>query len=488
MGETTMTDLRSASATPRGPGLRLLAPEDVSRVQGAALDRLEGDGVVPASHEAREALLAAGASEAADGALRLSAGLAEEAAARAPKRVALGARTEELDVVLEPGARLLAAGGPAAPRAQPPAGGPSGPATLEDLEAACRLADALPEVDVVAGPPLVTAPLGDEGARLAEVVCALRATRKHVQVMHVVGAATAAALADMAGAFRADEAALRRRPPLSLLGGPESFAAAAVLAVRGIPVGVLVAAPSVRDAGRGPTAASDPSPADVTEALVAFVADVLAANAAVQALAPGAAYIAPVWPALAGLPMTGPAAATFIAAATQVLTHAGLPAAAGAFATSAPAPDWQSCTDGSFAALSGGLAGAALLGGAGTVLGATAFSPAQLVADAEIFSWCATIAAGIEVDDETLAVEAIKQVGIGGDFLGQKHTRRHMKDVWRPRLLDRAPWEAWVAGGRQGAAERAAELAGTLLAGHEAEPLDAERTATLERIIATAGL
>ena len=63
-----------------------------------------------------------------------------------------------------------------------------------------------------------------------------------------------------------------------------------------------------------------------------------------------------------------------------------------------------------------------------------------------------------------------------------------MKDVWRPRLLDRASWDAWVAGGRQGAAERAAELAGTLLAGHEAEPLDAEPAATLERIIATAGL
>jgi trimethylamine--corrinoid protein Co-methyltransferase len=171
-----------------------------------------------------------------------------------------------------------------------------------------------------------------------------------------------------------------------------------------------------------------------------------------------------------------------------VLTHAGLPAAAGAFATSAPAPDWQSCTDGSFAALSGGLAGAALLCGAGTLRGGAQFSLAQLVADTEIHSWCAAIAAGIEVDDETLAVEAIKQVGVCGDFLGQKHTRRHMKDVWRPRLLDRASWDAWVAGGRQGAAERAAELAGTLLAEHEAEPLDAEPAATLERIIATAGL
>ena len=95
---------------------------------------------------------------------------------------------------------------------------------------------------------------------------------------------------------------------------------------------------------------------------------------------------------------------------------------------------------------------------------------------------------GIDVDGETLAVDAVKQVGVGGNFLGQRHTRRHMKDVWRPRLLDRAPWEAWVAGGRRGAADAADELAAELLAKHEVEPLDGERSAVLQRIIATAGL
>ena len=86
--------------------------------------------------------------------------------------------------------------------------------------------------------------------------------------------------------------------------------------------------------------------------------------------------------------------------------------------------------------------------------------------DSEVFSWTTFIAAGIDVDEETIALDAIKQVGIGGNYLGQRHTRRHMKDVWRPRLLDRTMWDAWIASGREGAYEKATALAEQLLAEH----------------------
>ena len=479
-----MTQPSPPSATRSRLALRLLEPEDVARLYVAALDRLAGDGAAPAGEEAREALLAAGAAEppgaaAREGALCLTAAIVEEAAARAPKRVVLGGRAADDDVVLEPGAALLGAGGSPAAQAEPLAGGVARGATPEDLEDVCRLADALSDVSVVVGPPVSAA--GDATAQAAEIGRALCTTTRHVQMTGVSSPGVAATTASMAAALRDDEADVRRRPPLSLLGGAGSFAAASACALRGLPVGVLVERPRAQQiAGASAT--------DVTGALIRFVADVLAANAAIQALAPGAAFIAPVWPELAGLPATGPDAAVFIVAATQVLTRIGLPVAAAAFATCAAAPDWLACTDGSFAALSAAAAGAALLTGAGTLRGGAVFSPRQLVADAEIHSWCTSVTAGIPVDDETLAVDAIKEVGIGGNFLGQKHTRRHMKDVWRPRLLDRSPWDAWVAGGRQSAADRAAEVAIGLLAEHEVEPLDAERAATLERIIATAGL
>ena len=492
----------SSSATTRSRlALRLLGPEDAERVYVAALERLAVHGVVPAGSEAREALVLAGARDAdetaaGEGALTLWAEIVEEAAARAPKRVVLGGRAADDDVVLEAGAALLGAGGLPAPHAEPLAGGPPRDATEDDLRDACGLADALADVSVVVGPPLATAPAADEVAGAADIVRAVTATAKHVQLTCLSSVGVAAAAASIAAALRDDEAGLRRRPPLSLLGDAGSFAAAAALASRGLPVGTPLAATLAalarsgsRDtASAGAKPSNEPTPATLTKAIVAFVADVLAANTAFQALAPGAAFIAPVWPALAGLPAAGPDAAIFIVAATQVLTRAGLPVCAAAYATSAAEPDWLACTDGSFAALSAAAAGASLLTGAGTLCGGAVFSPRQLVADAEIHSWCVAVATGIPVDDETLSVDTIKQVGIGGNFLGQRHTRQHMKDVWRPRLLDRTSWDAWVADGRPGAADRAAELAGALLAAHEVDQLDSEPAATLERIIATAGL
>jgi trimethylamine--corrinoid protein Co-methyltransferase len=468
--------------------LRLLAPDDVERVHAAALARLAGPGIVPAGDEARAALLAAGATPVATAsaaaeaaaALALRPELVEAAAAQAPKRIVLGGRDAAADVILEPGSARLGAGGVPAPLVEPLPGGPPRAAAPGDAGDACRLADALPDVAVVVGPPLAAS--GEGAARIRDIGLAVRTTGKHVQVMRLDSPALAAAAAELAVALRDDLSDARRRPALSLLGGAESFAAAAAFARVGLPAGALIASPAVGP--RGDEAAA----VELTDAVVGYVADVLVANAAVQALAPGAAFIAPVWPALAGLPAAGPEAATFIVAATQVLVWAGLPVAAHVFATSAAEPDWLACTDGSFAALSAAAAGASLLTGAGTLCGGAVFSPRQLVADAEIHSWCVAVAAGIPVDDETVSVDTIKQVGIGGNFLGQRHTRQHMKDVWRPRLLDRTSWDAWVADGRPGAADKAAELAGALLAAHEVDQLDSEPAATLERIIATAGL
>ena len=108
--------------------------------------------------------------------------------------------------------------------------------------------------------------------------------------------------------------------------------------------------------------------------------------------------------------------------------------------------------------------------------------------DTEIYSWNAMIARGVPVDDESIALDAIKDVGVGGNFLSQRHTRRHMRDVWRPRLLDRSMWDAWVASGREGAYEKATALVRQLLGEHEVAPLPDQVRATVERIVAEAGL
>jgi len=90
---------------------------------------------------------------------------------------------------------------------------------------------------------------------------------------------------------------------------------------------------------------------------------------------------------------------------------------------------------------------------------------------------------GIVVDAETLALEVIKSVGPGGNFLTQKHTRAHMRELWRPRLFDRRPYDAWEAAGRDGARQWAGQRAGELLQSHQPAPLEEGLAKELEEII-----
>ena len=445
-----MTEPRPILASPARLALKILSEADVARVHAAALELLGADGAA-----------------------------AEAAARQAPSEVVLGGRAPEHHVLLGAGRIWLGTGGPAA-RVRPREGGDPRLATAADLDEACRLADALPEVAVVQGPPVRAAgetPLG-------ELARCLAATSKHVQVSTLRSTAEAEAAVRMALAVAGSEAAVREHPPISMCGGPEALDAAIVFARAGLPVGVV--APPGGGFSDGP--AADAAPADLADALVRLHAGVLAACAAVQAAAPGAPCLYLADPALAGLPPAGPEAAMFQIAATQLAAHVGLPVVAGGMATTGHEPDWQAATQNAFAALSTTASRADVTLGAGTLGGGYAFSAQQLVMDSEIFSWNAFIAAGIVVDEETIALDAIEQVGIGGNFLSQRHTRRHMKEVWRPRLLDRTMWDAWIASGKEGAYEKATELVDKLLADHDVWPLGDEVSGTLARIVAEAGL
>lgn len=110
---------------------RVLSDDDVARVQAAALGLLGADGAA-----------------------------ADAAARSAPSAFVLGGRVPEHDVALGAGHVWLAAGAATAGAAGVPervrrlTGGDHAPATVADLDEAVKLADALPEVALLAGPPL----------------------------------------------------------------------------------------------------------------------------------------------------------------------------------------------------------------------------------------------------------------------------------------------------------------------------------------------
>ena len=130
------------------------------------------------------------------------------------------------------------------------------------------------------------------------------------------------------------------------------------------------------------------------------------------------------------------------------------------------------------------MAGANLIYGAGMLDSGLIFSYAQLVIDNDIFKMIRKVMQGMHVDDENLAVDIIKSVGPGGDFLMQDHTMKYMRTLPSvPNLIERNNRENWLASGGKGLAERAAERAAEILSKHKPVPLSDDTKAALRAIV-----
>jgi trimethylamine--corrinoid protein Co-methyltransferase len=89
----------------------------------------------------------------------------------------------------------------------------------------------------------------------------------------------------------------------------------------------------------------------------------------------------------------------------------------------------------------------------------------------EIISMNRRVLEGIEVDDDTLALDVIASVGPGGDFLKTKHTRAHVHALqWKPTMFNRDSRANWEAEGSLDLREKARRKALAILADHEPLP------------------
>lgn len=112
------------------------------------------------------------------------------------------------------------------------------------------------------------------------------------------------------------------------------------------------------------------------------------------------------------------------------------------------------------------------------------FSFEQLLIDAEIVKMIKRTLQGMAVNADTLAVEVIKSVGAGGNYLSHKHTLRFMhEEQCRTKLIDRRMRDRWLAKGGLDMNQRAHEEALKVLQTHKPTPLDPTISKQLRDII-----
>ena len=88
------------------------------------------------------------------------------------------------------------------------------------------------------------------------------------------------------------------------------------------------------------------------------------------------------------------------------------------------------------------------------------------------------------MNPETLAVDLIKEVGPGGEFLTHRHTLEHFKlENWDARLSNRMARDEWVENGAQDIRVKAKEEVKRILDTHHPKPLDADVQRKLQEIV-----
>src|SRR5574341_352101 len=464
--------------------LNILDQAEVRRIHTATLEVIESIGLRFPLARALDILQAYGAAVDRDSSIaKIPGHMIESALAKAPPVYILAACQPSLDLPLDGRHSYLGTDG-CGVEVIDAFTGDKHRSNLQDVSDAARVADCL-EAIAFHWVPVSAQDCPPQTRSLHELSAIWSVSRKHVQTESIVTAHEARAAVEMAAAMAGGRSQLRQRPVLSMMqctisplahdGG--SLEAGLIAAEAGLPVGYMTMA-----------SCASTGPATLAGTLVVGNAEVISGLALLQMAYPGC----PGFYAAAQTAMdlrtgayTGGGPEDFLfGAATNVLADFyRVPLSMGAFATGAKEPGWQSAVDNSFSAFMAVSTGADMLLGAGLLHGSRILSYEMLVMDAEIWSIVRAMSRGICVNDETLALDAIRDVGPGGNFLAHRHTKRHMRELWLPALMDRRPYSQWEDR-RDGALEWAREKAQAILRDHHPEALDEKLAAELRRIIA----
>ena len=466
--------------------LNILTPSEVQKIHEATLQTIEKVGVRFPSRRALDIWASFGADVDFEKMIvKASPDLIEKALKSAPSGYLLGARDPIQNCPMDGNHVFLGTDGCGVEVIDIHTGAKR-TSQLSDVGDIARLADATEEI----GFHWVALSAQDKPANtrgLHEIKTVWENSTKHVQTESIYNDREARVAMELAIAVAGSSEELRRRPVLSLMqctapplghdGG--SLDAALVAAEYGVPTGFMTMAANLTT-----------GPATLAGNLVVGNAEVISATALIQLAFPGA----PVFYAAAQTASdlrsgayTGGGPEDFLyGAATNVLADFyNIPLSMGSFATGAKEPNWQAGFENSLSTMMACIAMSDMLLGAGFLHGSRIWSYAEMMLDCEIFSIIHKVMQGIVVDDENLALDVIANVGPGGNFLTQKHTRKHMRDIFLPQFMDRRPYGEWETK-KDDARDWALEKARKTLSTHQPDMLDANVSKELARIIASA--
>jgi len=233
------------------------------------------------------------------------------------------------------------------------------------------------------------------------------------------------------------------------------------------------------------------APVSVVGTLTQVLAEVLAGIAYSQIIKPGAPLIFGTFVTSidmnSGAPTFGtPEASQILYGAGQLARRLNLPFRSGGGLCGSKLPDAQAAYE------TANTLNAALLGGVNFMLHSCGWLEGGLVAsfekfvmDADHLGTLQKMGLGVSADENGQAMDAIREVGPSGHYLGCDHTQKNFKTAfWRSNLFDYKPFETWYEEGARDTYTLAAERVAHQLASYRQPPLDPDILAALEKYVA----
>ncbi len=466
----------------------VLDDEEISKINQTALSILEEVGIVMPSEKALKIFADAGADVDFNKKLvRIPSHLVTDSLKKAPRRYTLCGRRPELDADIggDDGTHFYCSG--EAPKIVDLETGERRHSIKSDVGNMAKIADYLPIVSLVW--PTVSAHDKGVTAPIHGVEACFNNTEKHLQTESVMDAISAKYAIEMASVIAGGRDKLRERPIFSLLlcaiaplaqdrGGIE---AALAFAEAGLAVGIM-SMPTLGLTGPPYSAGS----------LATGLAEVLSGCVLTQIAYPGTPNFVSIIPSIVD-PRTaeyfmGSSVAQITSAAAVQLAHSnGLPiTSCKSFGGSAyKLNSWQAGIENLYGHLLAVMAGADMsFGPSGMIEAVSLLDMRRILFDREILQAIDTVTNGIEVNDDTLAFDMIREIGPRGMFLAQRRTANELPKLWPPSILfekSQLPEERY-----RDPVEVAHEAIEWILENHHPAPLPDDVRQELRRIVAAA--
>ncbi|PWH20928.1 MAG: trimethylamine methyltransferase [Ardenticatenia bacterium] len=448
-----------------------LSEEQCQRLHNASLQILERTGVRLYLQEALDLLKRAGAEVFDGNRVRIPAQLVERALETAPKRLVVYDRNGRPTLFLEgyrsyygPGSDLLNIIDHRTGERRRP--------VLQDVREGITLCDALPNIDFVMSMFLPSDVPQTVADRFQMEVMLSYTTKPIVYVTYDTSGCLDAV--EMAEIVAGGAQALRERPftlcyinvTTGLRHNREALEKLLFMADKGLPALYI-------PVGSGGLTA----PITMAGAMALVNAGTLVGLVIAQLRRPGTPIIIPGWggETLDMRTMVEPYAGADYQGIAESLAHFyGLPVFTLGGASDAKLPDGQAAAEAALTLLLRALSGGQLVHDLGYLESGLCGSLAQLVICDEIVGWIKAALSEVEINDETLALDLIDQVGPDGQFLESEHTLRYYRERWYPHLFERENYERWQSRRSKSVVQRAAERVEEILARHAPPMLPAD--------------